>query len=1086
MRWPLVIALFVSLPALAADVVGFVYTQDGTPVSGATISATMVGSDDVLAKAKSDDGEFTLANVPEAILELEVRADGFPPRSVLSIPGPVPVSVVLGMEPENVSTATNPKSGDRSVSGVVRVGGKPLVGAPVMIQAIGEGAIPPLQVISDAKGRYAANALAPGRYMVVLRPELQPRLRSPHDVEMTPDGVPSTYAADLQNERSATIDFELTAAPIVYGRVTDADGKPVSRAQVQVVLAGRSTLDFAYEPSVRTMKDGRYATTAPPFDPAETAAVAVSLRGHATVQSKPFKLGASDRQLDIALPRFQSVTVHVATRDNKPIPKARVGFASSEETLSMRGVASLLLPQFAPRTVRTDDAGEVVLQLVPGSWDFAVAAENFLKATIEERSIVRPASVAFTLDPAFTIHGRLHRDGIGVADARVFILSGERARDESSQIVTDAKGAFEIAGLPPGKHRLNIVKPQELVQRIVTAEAPSTIDVALPAAAELRLRVIDAATREPVREFLYSIEPNETADEMARTGVPMLQRGESTTDGTIAMTLSRGAYRVGAAAIGYIATTPVDVRLTEREPTEVTLALERGITLRGRVTDENGTPLADAAVYVENIERSRTSRTRTGPDNARSADDGTFTITGIESRHVTVSVRKDGFVPLRKAIDVDDTASLDVQLTRGLTLEGMVRRSGKPAANIQVDAVTAALGGFQQQAMSDANGHFVLRGLVAARYTVSAYSEDQHTQIENVDPTKEQELVLSLDPQPTAILFGTVTGMPANLGGKIVRRVVFVQGNDRGAEGLVDEAGNYRIEDAPSGTVYVTAQLETPTNSRSSTRKRVELVAGQAQRVDLELVAAVTVRGRVTQDGKPMSGVRVVFATEMGIGGSASSHADGMYEVGLPAAGTYQVFAHAESLATGNVQLVRDVRGGDTVDIELREQILEGTVVDAITREPLQNISVTLMPEGAPMQSYAGETFTDGNGRFRIITASTGAYRAIAWGPGYAQRTQSLQLGSGRAPQIAFELTKTGELRVRVIDAKSGAPLAAHLVLQTPDGAFLPVRGEQNSAQGSFIYSLAEGKYWLTAVVAGYAERKVEVTAPGNVDIALE
>jgi 5-hydroxyisourate hydrolase-like protein (transthyretin family) len=190
--------------------------------------------------------------------------------------------------------------------------------------------------------------------------------------------------------------------------------------------------------------------------------------------------------------------------------------------------------------------------------------------------------------------------------------------------------------------------------------------------------------------------------------------------------------------------------------------------------------------------------------------------------------------------------------------------------------------------------------------------------------------------------------------------------------------------------------------------------------------------------------------------------------------------------STGNIQLVREIRGGETIDIELREQTIEGTVIDAATRQPLQGVRVTLAPENAPAEWYAGEVITDPNGRFRLLTAATGVYRFVAWARGYAQRAQLVPLGNARPPQLTFELAKTDDLRVRVLDAKSGTPLGAHVVVASADGTFLPVRCERDQDGVSNVCSLAPGKYRLTVVVQGYTERKLEVTAPGSVDVLME
>ncbi len=614
-------------------------------------------------------------------------------------------------------------------------------------------------------------------------------------------------------------------AQMIRGCVVDADAKPVAGAHVQVILAERSAFDFLHALAVKTDEHGRYEIAAPPFTETERAALAVTVPAHATVRSKPFHVVPGDLAVDVTLPRFETVTVRVADRKGTPLPKARVGFALSEETIALRGPAMLLMEHFASRNVQTDDAGDAVLHLLPGTWDFAAVAEHFQPATISERVIKRATSITMTLDPAVIIKGRVHRADSGVANAQVFVLQGERRTRDHRPITTDADGVFEIGGLSPGMYRLAITKEEEMVRRIIETQAPSTVDVALPSAGTLRTRIIDADTREPVREFFYSIESLDHPD------VNMHQRGGSSEGGTVVSTLSVGAYRVTAGAVGYAATKPVGVRVTEREPTEITIALDRGISITGRVSDENDIPIADASIFVESSED---HIRRVGPGNARSAADGTFSVSGIEPGTVSVVVRKEGFVPFRKPLTLGAPTIVDVQLTRGLSLEGVVRRGGKPVADVQVDAVTSGLGGHQQSAKTDANGRFVLRGLVPARYTISAYTDDTNTQANDVDPTKTRELVLSLDPKPTGTLHGTVTGIPANLGGKITRRAVFAQGTDRGAEGTIDEAGNYRIENVPAGIVFVTAQLETTSGGRSSQRKTVEVIAGQTLRVDLD------------------------------------------------------------------------------------------------------------------------------------------------------------------------------------------------------------------------------------------------------------
>lgn len=992
-------------------------------------------------------------------------------------------SLQLDVEPRVPAASAKPAGGG-SISGVVRVGRKPLAGAPVIIQGMGEDVIAPIRVVTDAKGQYQAGGLTPRRYAVVIGEGLAPRIRVPHQ-QMTMDGG-DVFAVDLQNQRSATADIQLVAAPVIAGRVVDAEGQPVSGAHVQVILEARSTLDFAHEPFARTSADGRYALAAPPFEATETAMVAVMSRNRATVRSKPFVLGTGDQKIDVTLPRFERVTVRVLDPERKPVPAARVAFASAEETAAFRETATLLLPMFESRATKTNDAGEVVLELTRDTYDFAAVATGFQARSVAGITVNGERTVDLALEEAHEIRGRVHRKGVGVANVQV-MLRAERQRREGP-VVTGVDGTFVVGGLARGRYSVALIKHDEMINRVIDAEAPSTLDVDLPPAGTLRARVVDAATREPVREFVYSVEPLDAREEDPRQGRAMLQRGESAGDGTFTVTVSAGMYRVTAMATGYTAAQPLDVRVSEAKPADVELALGRGVTLTGRVVDDAGTPVAGADViaYAADLERlaSRSSM-RVAPGQTKSGADGSFTISGLEPGEVMVTGRKEGYVPFRKAIDPETASPLDVTLSRGLTLEGMVTRGGKPVPEVQIGATTAAMGGDHQPATTDQNGRFVLRGLIAARYTVSAYKDEMNAEVRDVDPTKQKELVIALDAKVRGVIQGVVTGLPATLGGKIVRRAVFAQSDDHGAEGIIDETGNYRIENAPTGNVWVTAQIESPSGSRSSMRKRVEVPPGQTVRVDLDLSGSVTIGGRVTQDGRPLAGARVVLANEAGLAGSATSRQDGGYDLSIAAPGTYQIYAHADG-TSGQFQTIREIRGGETVDIDFREHVLEGSVVDAATREPIAGAMVTLAPETPGFQSYAGEAITDANGRYRILTSASGAHRIVAWAQGYAHKTQPMTLGTSRPAPASFELSKTGALRVTVRDGGTGTPLDAHLVVETATGASLPVRAQRTGDGGTFTFSLEPGKYRITAVVHGYKEKKVEAVAPGSVDIGME
>ncbi|HEX6087271.1 MAG TPA: carboxypeptidase-like regulatory domain-containing protein, partial [Thermoanaerobaculia bacterium] len=865
---------------------------------------------------------------------------------------------------------------------------------------------------------------------------------------------------------------ELTAAPVIRGRVVDAEGKAVAHARVQLVIASRPVLDFVHEPFVRTTPEGRFAVTLPEWDPNEKMNLAVTAPLHSTVRSKTFAAGSSDRTVDITLPKFESVRVRVTDRAGKPVPKVRIGYAPREENENPD-----LLIAAARRGPRANEQGELVLQLAPDTYDFAVEGDGYQVATAT-KAIAKAANVDVVLERAALLRGRVHRNGKGVANVNVMI-SGGTSRRSDSHTTTDEKGVFEMKGLAPGTYRITLFHAEELIERNLEVEAPGEVDVPLPAAGTLRARVVDATTGAAVSEFSFLVLPEEGRGRVAR--------GQRSEDGTFSVTVPEGTYRVSAGAAGYTSAEPVVVRVTEREPTSVELRLGRGVTISGRVTDEAGIAVANAEVLVvsRTMERMRSrSSMRVGPAHAKSAEDGTFTITGIDPGEASMTVRREGFVSSRRTIEADGAMNVDVRLSRGLTLTGIVTRGGKGVAGAHVSASTAALGGEHQAAITGDDGRFTIRGLVAARYSVNANADEAQAEVRNVDPANEKELVISLDPKPRGIVFGTVIGIPATLGGKYVRRVVTVQSPDGAAEGAIDDAGNYRIENAPLGEVYVIAHLQAaPDTTRSSVRKNVELIAGQPLRVDLELTGNVTVSGRITHEGKGLAGAHIGFASNDGTMASALTREDGVYELALPASGRYHVYARAEQVSDRHFSTVRDVRSGDRIDIELREVALEGTVVDAETRQPIAHAVVTLGPSfGATFA--AAEMETDAQGRFRMTSSFSGPHRLTASAPGYAYSVQPV---SNTATHYLFALTKVAALQVRVTDARSGTPLDAHIVVNESDGgAFVPVRYDRSADGTTYRFSLAPAKYRLTVVAQGYTTRVVEASAPGAIEIKME
>lgn len=1021
MKRALLFAVLLASRALAHDVQGYVYTRDGTPIANATVTARA-------EKATTDaSGYFKLTGFAEELVVLEVRS-GEVSANLYALAGDPPLTITLGGPPQRPALARF-QEGGRTVSGTVRLGKKPLPGGPVKVQPLsGELGY---RTIADAKGRFSVQA-PPGRYAVTPDEGLEPRLRWEPLTRMYEDGK-EPFLVNLGTE-DVTVDVELTAAPLITGRVVDHEGKPVARAAV--------AFEQAPEPFVRTYPDGRFAI------PAQPGLLLVTAPGHSTVRSKSF---------DITLPQFLDVKVRVVDAGKKPIPNATLKLGTQEVHA---------------------DTGELTLHLEPGEHELTASAASYLAATVTH-TVERPASLDIPLERGSAITGRVRRGKTGVAGVTVSLM-GRRAGEISAQ--TAADGTFTLDNLPRGEHRIYVSKPDELLERMLTAEAPGTIDVEFPPAGTLRGHVIDAATRKPVTDFVYGLTAEESSDSGRRRGE--LARGMRAADGAFTATAPVGVYELTVNATGYTPGEALQVRITEGPAAEVVVALQRGATITGRVSDDTGAPVAEARVIVMRDEREmQRSSMRVGPSTAETDAEGNFTVTGLTPGETNVVVRKQGYVLVQKTVDVEPVTRVDLVMSRGITVTGVVTIGGRPVPGMQVGASTAAVGADHQSAMTDATGRYTMSGLIPARYTFSAVQENRHAEVRDVDVTKRREVNIELERDQRASVYGTVTGIP-RLPGKSVRRVVFVAGGDRGAEGQIDNAGNYRIEDAPAGAVEVVAHFETPEVTLSSLRKRVELAPGETARVDLDLTGSIPVRGRVTHASRPLAGARVTFSSEQSFFASATTRPDGTYELALASPGVYQIFAYTEDPDVRHFQTTREIRGAETIDIDIREQRLEGVVLDRDTRQPIPGAVVTL--KGASAAQIAGEIITDTTGRFSLTTSAAGAQFLIASARGYAHRTLPITLGPTAQPPFTIDLARAAELRVRVVDVRTRTPLDAHLVLTDERSVVLPVRHERSPDGTTYMFSLAPGRYQVKVVVPGYGQKTVDVTAPGAVEVGVE
>jgi hypothetical protein len=220
-----------------------------------------------------------------------------------------------------------------------------------------------------------------------------------------------------------------------------------------------------------------------------------------------------------------------------------------------------------------------------------------------------------------------------------------------------------------------------------------------------------------------------------------------------------------------------------------------------------------------------------------------------------------------------------------------------------------------------------------------------------------------------------------------------------------------------------------------------------------------TLRGRVHRRGAGVAGARV---QAKGSGLSSTTSGDGgTYELSGLAAGQYLVWA-TEGREASPVAGPLSLEAASQVDLELLPSAsLEGVVVDAHTREPI---------EGATVSSTAGTTSTDHAGRFRFDVLPAGETWIEASAGGHLKRSEWLGLpGAHPHSGLVLALLPSAHL-AGVVERPGGKPVEGAQVwaeIEISERAGEICGPTQSGIEGTFALDCADAPLVLAAQAPG-------------------
>ncbi|MBL9087549.1 MAG: carboxypeptidase regulatory-like domain-containing protein, partial [Planctomycetia bacterium] len=504
------------------------------------------------------------------------------------------------------------------------------------------------------------------------------------------------------------------------GRVVDAAGAPVAGVRVRLVpddallvylgvpAAGRWS-----ELETTTAADGTYGFEG--IRPRAGYAVLFEAPGRALAvrSGVAFVAGERARLDDLALADGATVRGVVRSADGAPIAGARVGVAlrppnplqfvlARADRLPWRQALVTTGADGRFEAAHVAEGRAVLVAEAPGHATKVVALAVPATGAMDVPDVVLPA--------ADGVGGTaLLADGTPAAGARVLVTRDGGLAGYDADVGPD--GAFAIAAVPPGVGPVFAYLPG-LAPVVTPPVRTGTLDVRVRFGASGRLagRVV-GPDGEPVPRFRVAVRSAEAETDLMGQFV---ENALAAALGPVEVVAADGRFDLGpleardvaveVVADGYVkATVPKATVPPGAASAPVEVRLAREATVRGRVVDAEGRPVADASVCVQRggVAWAAPRRATSGVAGlelpsldapvveVRTDADGAFGLAPDAPGAVALTVRAPGFaVHFRAGLDAAATREpLVVTLARGANLAGRVTVTGPgPAGPMKVVA----------------------------------------------------------------------------------------------------------------------------------------------------------------------------------------------------------------------------------------------------------------------------------------------------------------------------------------------------------------------------------------------------------------
>lgn len=587
----------------------------------------------------SDDGSFTLENVPAGPAQLIVSAPGYVAAHQSNI------SVEEGKTVADVQVELD--TGVRLTGRVTGPDGAPVNGVTVRPAGGGGMRIPGMPgetvTMTDASGEYTLDSLESGD--------------SKTFAFGAPGLLPSEKTVNLAG-REVRLDVQLSGGLTISGQVVTDAGAPVPDAEVSAFSAavgatgkqGQTDASGAF--TFDAMAPGRYTFRA-------------SKEGFAQGQLPDFSVAAGTSPR-IVLKSGGILTGHVSGVADADLSKVTVTARSSN------GATGATLDSGGNYRIEGAPVGTLRVS--------AMLQRGFTDVqTTDVKSIELEAGGSAHLDLQFTantvIRGRVTRNGAAAANSTVQFFPKDGTVQTRAGSPTDQNGNYTVSGLSDGEYNVSVVDIQRINSYSTTysVHGSGTFDITMTTYT-IRGHVVDRGDSSPIGGARVQLRQTGTAQ------MPFMGSGAVSDDsgGFLIDGVAPGAYALSADKDGY-GNVVKDLTVSDSTPAEVMLDLARndGITLRV-VDGRDGTTLNPYVTLYDAQNRVAYNTARFG--FGAGTDSDRIPVAAGQYRAV---IGASGYAP--KTVSLMSPSTQTVSLTPG----GSIMLHSKSAAPLRVTLLDA-------------------------------------------------------------------------------------------------------------------------------------------------------------------------------------------------------------------------------------------------------------------------------------------------------------------------------------------------------------------------------------------------------------